>query len=300
MKQAMVVACLFWANIAPAHAQAPTPLEKQATLAWLTKLQHAGGGFAGDAKAGAPVTLPATLSAVRALKYFGSVPGSVPPHAVDVVRFVRSCWNESEGAFAPTPGGTPDVRTTAVGLMGLFDLEAADQNQDMIARGMTYLGKNVKDYEEVRIAAAAFEVTKKPFPQLKKWQEILHGLQSNKEADQPREIGGVTVALLRLGEPLENKEAILKSLRAGQRPEGAWGKAGAAPELETSYRVMRAFYMLKANPDVAALRKFIARCRQPDGSYAVAPGQPGSVSATYYAGIISSWLDQLQEPGGPL
>ena len=176
-----------------------------------------------------PVTLGATLSAVRALKYFGSVPGSVPPHAVDVVRFIRSCWNESAGAFAPTPGGKPDVHTTAVGLMGLVDLQAADQNQDMIARGMAYLGKNVKDYEEVRIAAAAFEATKKPFPQLKKWQEILHGLQTNKEGNQSREIGGVTVALLRLGEPLKDKEAILKSLRAGQRPAGAGAKPAPLP-----------------------------------------------------------------------
>jgi prenyltransferase beta subunit len=299
MNQAFVVACLLWPSNFPAQAQSPTPLEKQATTAWLIKLQHADGGFAGDAKAGAPATLPATLSAVRALKYFGSVPGAVPPHAIDIVRFMRSCWNESEGAFAPTPGGKPDVRTTAVGLMGLVDLEAADQNQDMIARGMAYLDKHVKDYEEVRIAAAAFEATKKPVPQVKKWQEILHGLQNANGADQARETGGATVALLRLGEPLENKDAILKRLRTGQRQEGAWGKVGAAPDLESSYRVMRAFYMLEANPDVAALRKFIARCRQPDGSYAVAPGQPGSVSGAYYAGIISSWLDQLQERGGP-
>ena len=296
MKQAIVAACLLWtAGFAPAWGQAPTGSEKQATVAWLSHLQKPDGSFVGDAKPATPASLPATLSALRALKYFGAT----PPDAAAAVRFIRSCWNENEGAFAPTPGGKPDARTTAIGMMALVDLKAVDQNQNIISRGMTYLGAHVNDYEDARIAAAAVESTKKPSSEVKKWLEILKSLPATAGGDQARNTGGSTVALLRLGEPIGDKEAILKVLRAGQRPEGAWGKAGAEPELETSYRVMRAFFMLEAKPDVAKLRQFIARCRQADGSYAVAPGQPGAVSATYYAGIISYWLDLLEVTGGP-
>jgi hypothetical protein len=295
MKQAILAVCLLWTSVAPAWGQAPTSSEKAATVAWLSNRQQPNGGFAVDAKPATPATLTATLSAVRALKYFGAT----LPRAPDIVQFVRSCWNEKDGGFAPTPGGKPDVRTTAIGMMALVDLKAADQNQDMISRGMAYQGAHVKDYEDARIAAAAVEATKKPVPEVKKWLEIVRALPATEGGDQSRDTGGSIVAFLRLGEPVGDKEAVLKVLRAGQRPSGAWGKTGGGPELETSYRVMRAFFMLKAKPDVAKLRQFIARCRQADGSYAVAPGQPSSVSATYNAGIISYWLDRLEEIGGP-
>jgi prenyltransferase beta subunit len=298
MRRVGLVICLLWTSAPWALGQKPTAAETQATIAWLTHLQKASGGFSADAKPDTPATLPATLSAVRALHYFGSS----APHADQIPRFLRSCWNENEGGFAPTPGGKPDVRTTAVALMGLVDLNAADQNQDFINRGMAYLGEHVKDYEDVRIAAAAFESNHKSIPQIKKWQDILRAFPTGDDADHAREIGGAAVASMRLGERFtkSNMSTILTPLREAQRPEGAWGKAGAAPDLETSYRVMRAFFMLKAGPkDADALRKFIGRCRLSDGSYAVAPGQPASVSGAYYAGIISYWLDRLEERGKP-
>jgi hypothetical protein len=58
---------------------------------------------------------------------------------------------------------------------------------------------------------------------------------------------------------------------------------------------MRAFVMLKARPaDVAKCRAFIASCRNEDGSYSVRPGQPGSMSGTYFASIILHWLDKAK------
>ena len=77
------------------------------------------------------------------------------------------------------------------------------------------------------------------------------------------------------------------------------GKEGArASDLESSYRTMRAVYMLSktfktGKPDKDRLREFIARCRNDDGGYGVAPGQPSAVGSTYYAGIILHWLDEL-------
>jgi hypothetical protein len=50
--------------------------------------------------------------------------------------------------------------------------------------------------------------------------------------------------------------------------------------------------MLKAKPgNVEGVRSFVAKCRNADGGYAVAPGQPSSVNATYFAAIITHWLD---------
>jgi prenyltransferase beta subunit len=292
MKQAVVALCLVWTCAAPAPAQKPDAAQRSETIAWLTRLQKSSGGFGANDKSATFASLPATLSAARAIRYFG---GSAP-RANAMLQFLRSCWNEEQGAFAPTPGGKPDVRTTALALMGLADLNAAAHNQDMIKRGMAYLGEHVKDYEDVRIAAAAYESNHLSIPQIKKWLEILHALPASTKPEDARDIGGVTVALLRLGDKPKDSEAILKTLRAGQRPEGAWGKAGSPPDLDSTYRIMRAFHMLRAapnNPD--QLRKFIASCRQPDGSYAVAPGQQGSISGTYYAGIISFWLTKLEE-----
>jgi hypothetical protein len=57
---------------------------------------------------------------------------------------------------------------------------------------------------------------------------------------------------------------------------------------------MRAFHMLKEKPDVVTLTRFIASCRNADGSYSVAPGQNGNVSATYFAGIILHWLEGMK------
>ena len=63
---------------------------------------------------------------------------------------------------------------------------------------------------------------------------------------------------------------------------------------------MRCLYMLKEKPDAEKLRGFIARCRQPDGSYSVAPGGPGNLGATYFATIILRWLRLLDgKPPGP-
>jgi hypothetical protein len=51
--------------------------------------------------------------------------------------------------------------------------------------------------------------------------------------------------------------------------------------------------MLREKPaDVAALRSFIGKCRNDDGGYGVVPGQPSSVSGTYYAGIVLHWLEE--------
>ena len=51
--------------------------------------------------------------------------------------------------------------------------------------------------------------------------------------------------------------------------------------------------LLKEKPaDVNALKTFIAKCRNKNGGYGVAPGQEATVSGTYFASIILYWLDE--------
>ena len=64
-----VLGLVVW--LAPALAQAPTAEQKKATVAYVQSLQKENGGFAADRRPDSPATLPATSSALRALKYFG-------------------------------------------------------------------------------------------------------------------------------------------------------------------------------------------------------------------------------------
>ena len=43
------------------------------------------------------------------------------------------------------------------------------------------------------------------------------------------------------------------------------------------------------------VRSFVAKCRNSDGGYAAAPGQPSSVNGTYFAAIILHWLKERGE-----
>ena len=102
--------------------------------------------------------------------------------------------------------------------------------------------------------------------------------------------------ILRSGGKLsdEQRKAVVSALHAGQRPDGGFGKADTKDsDPETTYRVMRAFHLLKEKPkDVEKLKAFVARFRNADGGYSAASGQPSTVSGTYYAAVIGYWLEK--------
>ncbi len=280
----------------PALAQAPTPEQKKATVAYVQSLQKEGGGFAADKGKDTPATLPATSSALRALKYFGGE----AKNKEAAEKFIVSCLDKETKGFAATPGGKPDVRTTAVGVMAYRD-NITTPNPDVTAAAISYLRKNAKNFEEIRIMAAAVErllgaSAKGRFDDQIKEIAMLRNPDGTygKGGAVARDTGGAVAAILRLGGTVENKDAVVKALKAGQLRDGGWGKESDKADLETSYRVMRAFVMLKEKPDIAAVHKFVASCRNDDGSYSVTPGQPGNVSATYFAGIISHWLEEMK------
>jgi hypothetical protein len=271
--------------------------DKQATIAFVLSLQTSNGGFlvqTPQPNVRLAPNLRATSAAVRSLHYLG---GELPNKAA-CRKFVESCYDADSGGFANFPGGEPDVFTTAVGVMAL---PYVDLPMDKYGpRAAAYLGKNAKGFEDLRIAVAGFETIKKRPENYDAWLQQIEQLRNadgsyGKEPTLARDTGGAVVAVLRLGGKLDKRDNVVKVLKEGQRPNGGYGKEQSefAADLETTYRVTRAFVMLKALPDdVEGVRSFVLKCRNEDGGYAVVPGQPSTMPATYYAAIIRHWLKE--------
>jgi Prenyltransferase and squalene oxidase repeat len=239
-------------------------------------------------------SLRATSAAIRALKYFG---GEVPDREA-AAQFVKRCFDEPSGGFSDGPGGKPDVALSAIGIMAAVELKLP--RDPYVRRAVKYLAENAKGFEDVRIAVAGMEAANQ-FPDIvKAWhEEVLkagNGDGTWGKDDKARATGSAVALLLRSAGKLgdADRHKALEAMRSGQNADGGFGKAGEAPsELETSYRIMRAFHMMKEKPkEVPKLREFIGKCRNTDGGYAVAPGQPSTVGSTYYAAIIQHWLDE--------
>jgi len=278
----------------PALALSQAPQDRAATVKYLLAAEAPTGGFYGSPPAPGSQPEPsisATTSGLRALKYFGGLPKYPEKHA----SFVAKCYDAPSGGFRDRPGEKPTVTTTAVGIMAATELKMPlDQYRDGVER---YLAANAKDFEEIRMAAAAAETLGKRPSAADGWLKEVAKSRSPDGTygggDGAARATGSTVALiLRLGEKIDNREQVLKVMRAGQRPDGGWGPADkTGSDLPSTYRVMRSFHMLKEPPaDTVRLRAFIASCRNKDGGYGVSPSQPSSVSGTYYAGIVLHWL----------
>jgi hypothetical protein len=291
------LAILFaWGSVAPVLAQKPE--QKKATVAYLRGLQTKGGGFLGAKPTRTngrknEASLRATTAALRALKYFG---GKVPDEQA-AVRFVRNCFQRDSGGFTSAPGGPqPDVITTAVGLMAVMELKMPLKRY---AGAVEYLHANAKTFEEIRMAAAGLEAIHQRPAWVESWLKQVVRLRSadgsyGRGDGKARLTGSAVVTVMRLGGKGHSRERVLAVLNAGQRKDGGFGKENArGSDLETCYRVMRAFVMLEANPgNVGALRQFVGRCRNTDGGYGIAPGQSSNVAATYFASTVLHWLDK--------
>jgi prenyltransferase beta subunit len=272
-----------------------TAEERQAAIAYLQDCQQPDGGFvpakaSGPASGAAHSSLRASSAALRALKYFDGEPRD----RMACAHFIPRCFDKSSGGFADHPGGQPDVVSTAVGLMAIVELKLPlDDYRDA---AVNYLVKHVQSFEDIRIAAAGLEAVGARPRAADAWLEQIAKLRHadgtyGTGGGVARATGGAVVAVLRLGDTVEHRENVLRALKAGQRADGGFGKEQVrTSDLESCYRVVRAFVMLKDKPDVEHCRAFVAKCRNPDGGYGVAPGQPSSVAATYFASIMLHWL----------
>src|SRR5947208_6578141 len=148
--------------LAPAAA-AQRPAEKSATLKFVASLYDpATGGYKGTPD-GKP-SLRACNGAAKAVKYLG---GELPDRAKPAA-FVMSCYDPATGGFAE-PGGKPDVAVTSVGVMAAVELGVPFEK---FAKSVEYLDRNVKTFEEARIACAAAEVTPVLPTWVPKWIEL--------------------------------------------------------------------------------------------------------------------------------
>jgi prenyltransferase beta subunit len=288
---AIVLTCLF----AAPSIHAGEPGVKQ-SIAYLQKLQTDSGGFrASEPKAKEPKgepTLRATSAAVRALKYLG---GDVPNKAA-CIKFVETCWNAEAGGFSDEPKGKADVFCTAVGLMAVAELKMPTEKYAKSA--VKYLSENAKSFEEIRMAAAGFEAIGAKSDKHEAWiREITKGRNPDgsygKGEGKYRATAGSVVTILRLGGKVDDTENARKILFHGQRPGGGFINDAGKQDLESSYRIMRFYHMIKDfPPSSTAMRQFVAKCKNADGGYGIAPEQPSSVSGTYFAAIITHWLKQ--------
>lgn len=280
-------------------------LANKRTAKWVLTLEAPDGGFyifEPDPKADAKPkpSLRATSAAVRTLKNLNMplLPKEREKHAA----FVLKCYDAKTGAFSE-PGLEPDVAITSVGVMAAMELGIP---KEKFAKAMDYLKENAKNFEEVRIGAGAVEawgVKDCPF-KFDEWVKIITKEPGEKNPainDGGARILGSTVAFLYRLDIHEADDAkpeeIAKVLNAGQLDDGGWNRKGEkTSDIETTYRVMRAYMLIKQKPkDVKKLRKFIDSHRNEDGGYAVKPGDKSSVSGVYYCIIISKWLDELEK-----
>jgi hypothetical protein len=299
MRLSFALALLF-----PAFASAQiTPEQKKETIKWVLALEDPMGGFypaPQDPKVDSipRPSLRATNAGLRALQYLGAE----IPHKEKHAAFILKCYDPKTGEFADSPGGKAGVAITSIGVMAAAEV---DIPHEKYAKAMDYLKANAKTFEEVRIAAAAVEawgVKDCPFD-VKPWQEIVSKELTTKlppiNNGGARIIGSVMAFTLRLNLQKEGDSkpaAIAGLLNRGQLADGGWNKEGEkASDMETTYRVMRAYHMMKQPPgDVKNLRKFVAAHRNKDGGYAVKPGDNSTISGVSYAAIINKWLDELE------
>jgi prenyltransferase beta subunit len=292
MKRFVAIVCML-GYVTLVRAQTKEEVAK--TIAFLQKLQTSEGGFAAsksDEKS-AKTSLRASSSAVRALKYFDGKPEDADACA----KFVAKCFDKDSGGFADVPDGKPDVTTTAIGLMAVVELKmpVADYRDAAVH----YLAENAKSFEDIRIAAAGLEAVERRPKVADDWLAQIAKMHNEdgtfgKDDGLARDTGGAAVIVLRLGGKLDHQDRIVKAVKAGQRKDGAFGKAASeTSDLESTYRILRFLHMVKEKPvDVAALKQFIAKCRNDDGGYGAAPGEPSGASGTYFASIILHWLKE--------
>jgi len=269
-----------------ACAAAPAQDKRPETVKYVLALQDPATGAFKVTPAGKP-SLRACNGGVKALKALGA---DVPQ--LDKVRaFVASCYDTKAGTFAE-PGGTPDVAINAVGVMVALDLGLP---REKFAGAMTFLKDNARTFEEVRIAAAAVEawgVAECPFS-VDGWLKTAADTPAPNDA---RTAGSILAMALRLGKPCPRGVEHLAAITGGQNADGGWGVKGAAgSDLETCYRVVRALKLARADgrtatTELGRVKAFVAKCRNPDGGYAVRPGEPSTMSGTYYAVLIDQFV----------
>jgi prenyltransferase beta subunit len=264
------------------------------TLKYVQSLHDAESG-AFRVQAGGKPSLRAVNGALRVYSYLNAADHGMPyPTPEKTKEFVLKCYDEKTGSFAE-PGSKPDIAINGIAIIAAAQLEIP---KEKYKGAMLYLKANAKSFEDVRIGGAAVEawgVKDCPFD-LQPWHDNADHFFRHRSDDLKdggaRDLGSYVAFKLRIGAKVDDLDLHVKNLQAGQREDGAWGKAGAkTSDFETTYRVMRALYLAKAKPkNPEALLGYMSKCRNADGGYGVTPGEASSLSGVYYFAVVSKWL----------
>jgi prenyltransferase beta subunit len=289
----LLLAALIVVSVTPlARAQKLERGQIEQSIRYINGLQGTDGGFR-PAMTEAESDVSATTVALRALKYMHSQ--ARPRNSEAAKAFVLKCYQPSTGSFVTKLGREPDVRSTAMGLMAMAELKMPVQGYaELINR---YFADHAKSLPDIYIAAASLDAAGLTTPKTAEWiaaYEATRNADGSYSNDATQHAGAV-ITILRLGGSIKDRDAAASTLRESQRDDGGFSaKPGDPSDLSSTYRIMRALYMLRQKPQVDRLRAFIARCRNDDGGYGVKPSEPSSASATYFAAIVLHWLDEME------
>jgi hypothetical protein len=264
---------------------------------FLRTMQATNGGFFSDPlKVGETPkpTLRTTRTGIRVFRLLG-----LPlPNRDKVLAFHAACFDPETGGFAAEPGGKPDPISTSVALMILKEMKLPTDKYE--TRALAFMNEKTKGFEDIRMVAPGLEELSVTVPNAKKWEAEVHNTINPDGSfghglTTARETALHGVAILRLGGQID-KGATLRALRSGQLSDGGFGNGTEHSDLESCYRVMRLFGDLDGMPDrMDDVRGFIASCKHDDGGYGRTPDEPSSLHGTYYATIVSSWIEQLEK-----
>ena len=171
----------------------------------------------------------------------------------------------------------------------------------MVKEAIEYLGKNAKSFEEVRMAIAGLEAVPLHRPTFRAGSSrsrrcanpTAHSARGRARHTRP---AGAAAAILRMGLKLENRDAIIDAIKAGQRAEGGWSKDDGPPDLGATYRVMRALYMLARSPTWIDCSRSSRGAASPTAAMRAVPAAPATWAEPTTATIIIRWARLLEGP----
>ena len=219
-------------------------------------------------------SLGATNSGLKVLLHVG---GSVPD-VLGCIKYVKSC-RDSTGGFAPTPGGKPDVITTAVGLMAASELKIADADHDqggdrlLSARTPRASRKSGWPSPASRPCMAPRPTSRGGSSRSRRMREPGRNLRRGAGPglrDRRRGRGDLADG----AEARKTRRDHRARSRPASGPKAAGPRTTGRPDLGATYRVMRALFMLQRE----ARRRSIARRSSPAAASptAATPASPAA------------------------
>ena len=263
-----------------------TPDQRARTLTSLHALWRKEGGYSDQPANGRP-GLQHTVNVWRALRLLDSPVADVRA----TLAFVHRCFDAQAGGFCERPGAGPTVLHTALALILLRGLDHSGGLAEWARPASRFLAEQARSAMDHFLVVAAHEEGALPPP------GPLASLEFFRASRLPDGTFGegafanaiAACALLRAEIKLPQPGPIVSRLLRAQTAEGGFADLAGPPDLLTTYAASRALVLLDHPPELAALRRYLASLRRPEGGFAMRGGAAASAGATYQALAVLSW-----------